>query len=132
MAQSEGLTGNSSGDRSRRSSPARRNPVTLVGGTSGFACSRDRLRLTAPAAGVAAPGRGRLVSAVRVLLSLRFGEGQDLVRDLPGVVVALPLPDAGEGAVGELLQQAPDPLGLGAAQRQVVLRLDQEEPGHLG
>src|SRR5215472_15478489 len=104
MAPSVVLTG-----VSLRSSPARRNPVTLVGGTSGFACSRDRLRLTAPAAGVAAPGRGRFVSAVRVLLPLRFslqlGQGQHLVRDLPGVVEALPLPDAGEGAVGKLLQQ---------------------------
>src|SRR5919204_915815 len=109
MAQSVVLTG-----VSLRSRPARRNPVTLVGVTSGFACSRDRLRLTAPAAGVAAPGRGRFVSAARDLLSLRFGERHDLLRELPRVVVALPLLDAGEGAVGELLQQPPDPLGLGA------------------
>src|ERR1700756_4593990 len=115
MAQSAVLTG-----VSLRSSPARKNPATVVGGASGFACSRDRLRLTAPAAGVAAPGRGRFALAVGCLLPFRLGERADIFRDLPGVVEALPVLDAGESAVGELLQQAPDPLRLGASQRQVI------------
>src|SRR5580692_9741768 len=36
--------------------------LLLMVGPRVSACSRDRLRLTAPAAGVAAPGRGRLIS----------------------------------------------------------------------
>ena len=47
-------------------------------------------------------------------------------------MVVPPVLDAGEGAVGELLQQPAHPLRLGPPQRQLILRLDQEEPRYLG
>src|SRR5690242_8691298 len=77
------------------------------------------------------PGSFSSLAACR-LLPFGPGECRDLRREFPGVVELLPVRQAGEGAVGELRQQAPDPLRLGAPQRQVVLGLDQEEPGQPG
>src|SRR6185437_10453714 len=64
------------------------------------------------------PGSFPLLAA-GCLLPFDIGERLDVGRDLPGVVEALPVLEAGEGAVGELRQQVPDPLRLGAPQRQV-------------
>ena len=75
---------------------------------------------------------GVVCLAVGRLLSLRFDERENFLRDLPRVVVELPGLYPGEGAVGELLQQPPHPLRLGPPQGQVILRFDQEKPGHLG
>src|ERR1700722_15036728 len=102
MAQSAELTVISYGYGSRRSSPARRNPATLVGGTSGFACSRDRCEVDGPGRRCCRTRPGAFCLAVGRPLSLRFDEPENVLRDLPGVVVELPLFYAGEGAVGEL------------------------------
>src|SRR6266511_1000382 len=52
-------------------------------------------------------------------------------RDAAGLVVLAPFGHAGQGAVGELLEQRPDPGRLSLAHRQRVLPLDEEDPRHL-
>src|SRR5271169_7011993 len=133
MAQSVELTAFSYGYGSRRSSPARRNPATLDGGTSGFACSRDRYEVDGPGRWCCRTRPGSFcLAVVGCLLPLQLDQRLNFVRDLPGGVEVPPCVDAGERAVGELFQQPPHPLRLGPAQRQVILRFDQEEPGNLG
>src|SRR5579859_231449 len=57
------------------------------------------------------PGSFSLLAACR-LLPFALGERADVFRQFAGVVEALPVRDTREGAVGELLQQAPDPFRL--------------------
>ena len=64
--------------------------------------------------------------------SFLLHERENLLRDLPGRVEAPPVVQPGERAPGELPQQPADPLLLGPALRQVVLRFDEEEAGKLG
>src|SRR2546422_11461202 len=99
MAQSDELTGNSSGSAAIQ--PARRTRATVVRGTSGFASARDRSEVDGPA--VVLPHQaGSLCLAARRLVSFLRDE---LLGELPGFVVAPPGVDVREGAVGELLQQ---------------------------